>query len=445
MKSDLFEDNLKKLAPLAERVRPTALDDIVGQAQLTHPNSPFRKMIESGRVHSFILWGPPGTGKTSIARIVAKTIQAEFFELSAVNAGVKEVREILKKGETNLKFYQKKTVLFIDEIHRFSKNQQDALLQAVEEGSILLIGATTENPSFEIISPLLSRCDLYRLNPLTVEDLNKILRKAIAKDEILSQYSININDDVIPLFYQYAGGDARRALNLLEKIIHIVLQNENAKSIEIKKETIAHLIDEQAIRYDKSGDQHYDLISAFIKSVRGSDPDAALYWMARMLQAGEKPEFIARRLIILASEDVGNAQPSALLMANAAFDAVHKVGMPEAGIILAQATTYLASSPKSNASYMAYKKAQEYAQKYHYQPVPIHLRNAPTSLMKNLGFGLEYKYPHDFPGGFVVQNYFPENLPKKQFYYPKKIGHESKLKEYLKTVWKNKKKYDEDV
>jgi putative ATPase len=428
--------------PLAERCRPRNLDEIIGQPHLTSKSSPFREMVESGKLHSFILWGPPGTGKTTLARVVAKKMQADFYEISAVNAGVKEIREILKKARDNQILFKKQTILFIDEIHRFSKNQQDSLLQSVEEGDIVLIGATTENPSFEVITPLLSRCEIYILHPLSEENIREILFRAIKTDSFLKNYSISIERDAVHMIYHASAGDARRALNILEFAVQSVKLKKNSDQIKIDKNDIKRIANSSYVPYDKSGDLHYDLISAFIKSVRGSDPDAALYWMARILNAGEKPEFIARRLIILASEDIGNAQPSALLIANAAFDAVHKIGMPEAGIILAQATTYLAASPKSNASYLAFMEAMKLAREHPALQVPLHLRNAPTNLMKKMKFGENYQYPHDFPEHFTDQDYLPDAINNVQFYNPTSLGIEAKLKEYLKKIWKDKKRYD---
>ncbi|MEN3039700.1 MAG: replication-associated recombination protein A, partial [Candidatus Kryptonium sp.] len=387
----------KFLPPLADRIRPKTLEEFVGQEHIIGSGKPLRVMIETGDVQSMILWGPPGSGKTTIAKIIAEKVNAEFFQINAVLSGTKEVKEIIDKAEKNLKYYGKKTILFIDEIHRFNKAQQSVLLKSVEEGKIILIGATTENPSFEIISPLLSRCQIFVLEPLGVNELNAILERALKKDEILSKFKIFIEDK--NALFLYSGGDARIMLNALE--IAIKLAKPTAENeIFLTKEIISEAFQRKHFKYDKAGEEHYNLISAFIKSIRGSDPDAAVYWLARMLIAGEDPKFIARRMIILASEDIGNAEPYALTLATSCFTAIDYVGMPEARIILAQVATYLASCPKSNSAYLAIEKATEDAQKYPDLPVPLHLRNAPTKLMEELGYGKDYKYSHEFPEHF---------------------------------------------
>jgi putative ATPase len=418
------------LIPLAERLRPNSLDDIIGQAHLIGPGRPLRKMAESGHLRSMLLWGPPGVGKTTLARILASTSQLPFEQLSAINAGVKEVRAVIEEARKS-----GQTVLFIDEIHRFSKSQQDALLGAVEDGSIILIGATTENPSFEVIAALLSRCQVFVLESMDADALQAVLNRAFELDEWIKNLSIQV-DEVEALFV-FSGGDARKLLNLLE----IVIESLDDRHKVINNATVEGALQRNFARYDKSGEQHYDIISAFIKSLRGSDPNAALYWMARMLNAGEDPLFIARRMLILASEDIGNANPNALLLADACFRACEVIGMPECRIILGQTATYLASSPKSNASYMAINQAMELASRTAHLPVPMHLRNAPTKLMKQLGFSKGYQYAHDYPGNFVIQEFMPESLEGQTLYQPGQSAREQELYRYLKTNWKDKYKY----
>lgn len=421
--------------PLAERIRPKTISEFVGQSHLLGEGKPIRLMIENDTLSSFILWGPPGTGKTTIAKIIANQTQSEFFSLNAVSSGVKEVRHIIELAGQNKKI-GKRTILFIDEIHRFNKAQQDALLHSIESGLLILIGATTENPSFEVIPALRSRARVFVLNELSKNDLLKIIDYALSKDEFLS--SLNIESIDKDFLIYLSGGDARILLNILEAS---VIQEMNKGKIILTKEIFENVVQRKNIIYDKAGEEHYNVISAFIKSIRGSDPDAALYWLARMLEGGEDPLFIARRLIILASEDIGNASPNALVLAEAAFSAVDKIGMPEARIILAQCVTYLASAPKSNASYLGIEKALEEVRKNPIAQVPLHLRNAPTKLMKEIGYGSDYKYAHDFQNHFVEENYLPDELADKQFYFPTEQGQEKKIKEWLKSLWKKKKKY----
>jgi putative ATPase len=421
--------------PLAERVRPLSLDDFKGQESLLGKGKPLRNMIENDTVSSFIMWGPPGTGKTTIAKIIAQQTGSEFHQLNAVSSGVKDIRTIIDLAVQNKKEF-KKTILFIDEIHRFNKAQQDALLNSVESGLITLIGATTENPSFEVIPALRSRARVYILEGLSKNELEEILYSAIKKDEFLSSLNLKVID--IDFLIYLSGGDARSLLSIFEAA---VIQEINSEEINISKEVLENVVQKKNILYDKAGEEHYNVISAFIKSVRGSDPDAALYWLARMIEGGEDPLFIARRLLVLSSEDIGNASPNGLVLAEAAFSAVDKIGMPEARIILAQCTTYLASSPKSNASYMGIEKAFEDVRNLPLYGVPIHLRNAPTKLMKAIGYGKDYKYAHDYEHHFVMENYLPEEIKDKQYYFPTDIGQEKTLKERLKMLWKGKKKY----
>lgn len=403
------------LQPLAERLRPQTLDDYVGQKHLVGPGSILRRMIDSGNVASFILWGPPGVGKTTLARIIANTTKCEFHTLSAVSSGVKEVREVIDqcRRESKSMFSQGRPILFIDEIHRFSKSQQDSLLGAVEDGTVTLIGATTENPSFEVIRPLLSRAQVYTLQPLDEADLQVLLDRAITHDPVLSTRKIEVVEKTA--LFRYSGGDARKLLNILDLLEQSAAAGE---TILIDDKTVTERLQNNPQAYDKGGEIHYDIISAFIKSIRGSDPDAAIYWLARMIAGGEDPEFIARRLVIVASEDIGLANPNALLLANATFDALQKIGMPEGRIPLAECTVYLATSAKSNSTYMALDAALAEVERSGNQPVPLHLRNAPTSLMKQLGYHVGYKYAHDYPGNFVRQQFLPDRLQGMRFWHP---------------------------
>lgn len=426
---------MSKMIPLAERARPKNLKEFVGQEHILSLGKALRTLIESKNIPSMIFWGPPGSGKTTLAKIIANMSNAEFFQISAVTSGVREIREIIKNAELNFE-KNKKTILFIDEIHRFNKAQQDSLLHSVESGVIILIGATTENPSFEVISPLLSRCTVYILKPLTNENLKVILNNVLKNDEILKELKIKIQN--IDYLILMSNGDARILLNGLETAIELAKQLSEEEII-ITKELINEAFQKKKIDYDKAGEEHYNLISAFIKSIRGSDPDAAVYWLARMLEGGEDPLFIARRMIILASEDIGNASPTALVLATNAFTACHYIGMPEARIILSQCATYLASVPKSNASYLAIDSAMTDVINLPNYQVPLHLRNAPTKLMKDLDYGKEYKYAHDFLDHFIEENYLPEELKNKQYYFPSEMGQEKNLKERLKSLWKKKK------
>jgi len=418
-------------APLAERMRPQTLDDLVGQEHLTGKGSVLRTAIENGKIPSMILWGPPGTGKTTIANIIAHTLNVPYFQLSAISSGVKEVREVI---DTAKKISH--AILFIDEIHRFNKGQQDALLGAVEKGIITLIGATTENPSFEVNSALLSRCQVYVLKPLTEEDLVKLLHHSLKNDEWLKTKNVELKET--EALITISGGDARKLLNLLELVVDALSKEKKIVVTDNKVMTIAQ---QRIALYDKSGEQHYDIISAFIKSMRGSDPNGAIYWLARMIEGGEDVKFIARRMVIFASEDIGNANPTALVLANAVFEAVNKIGYPEARIILAQGATYLASSHKSNASYMAIEEALGVVQKEGDLPVPLHIRNAPTGLMKRLGYGKDYKYAHSYEGNFTEQEFLPEEIKGTTFYDPGKNPREEELRKFLKGLWKDKYKY----
>lgn len=410
-------------------MRPRTLDAYVGQKHIVGKGAVLRSMIDSGRIASFILWGPPGVGKTTLAQIIANKLETPFYTLSAVTSGVKDVREVIEKARQNRFFTTASPILFIDEIHRFSKSQQDSLLGAVEKGIVTLIGATTENPSFEVIRPLLSRCQLYVLKPLEREDLEELLHRAVTEDEELRKRTIVLQETDAML--RYSGGDARKLLNILE----LVVESEGSDSVTITDEMVANRLQQNPLAYDKGGDMHYDIISAFIKSIRGSDPDAALYWLARMIEGGEDPKFIARRLVISASEDVGLANPNALLLANTAFDAVNKIGWPEGRIPLAEATVYLATSPKSNSAYLAVDEALACVRKTGNQPVPLHLRNAPTQLMKSLGYHDGYKYAHDFPDHFVEQQYLPDQLKDSRFWHAQHSPSEEKQYQWMLRYW----------
>ena len=415
--------------PLAERLRPRTLDDYIGQQHLVGEGAVLRKMIEAGRISSFILWGPPGVGKTTLAQIIANRLETPFYTLSAVTSGVKDVRDVIEKAQKTRFFNEASPILFIDEIHRFSKSQQDSLLGAVEKGIVTLIGATTENPSFEVIRPLLSRCQLYVLKSLEKEDLLKLLDRAIHTDSILKEREIELKETGALL--RYSGGDARKLLNILE----LVVEAEPEGAVVITDEMVENRLQQNPLAYDKEGEMHYDIISAFIKSIRGSDPDAALYWLARMIEGGEDPQFIARRLIISASEDIGLANPNALLLANAAFDAVMKIGWPEGRIPLAEATVYLATSPKSNSAYLGVDAALAKVRETGNQPVPLPIRNAPTQLMKELGYHDGYKYPHDYPGHFTQQQYLPDALVNERFWYGQHNPTEDKLYQRMVNYW----------
>lgn len=418
-------------SPLAERMRPRSLADYVGQQHLVGPGCVLRDMIQRGSLTSFILWGPPGVGKTTLAQIVAKELQRPFYTLSAISAGVKEVREVIERAKGQQFFNSPSPILFIDEIHRFSKAQQDSLLGAVEQGVVTLIGATTENPSFEVITPLLSRCQVYILKPLDDTDLRQLVEQAIHKDEELRRCTFKL--DETEALFRFAGGDGRKLYNILELLVHV-----SGDTVEINNQRVTEVLQQHMAMYDKGGEQHYDIISAFIKSVRGSDPNAAVYWLARMIDGGEDPKFIARRLVILASEDIGLANPNALLMANSCFQAVHTIGMPEGRIILSQTTIYLATSPKSNSAYEAINRALALAKETGHQPVPLHLRNAPTKLMKQLGYGADYKYAHEYQGNFVEQEFMPEALAGTRLYTPQHNPREQEIAARIKALWKDK-------
>jgi len=418
--------------PLAERLRPVTIEDFIGQKHLVGEDAVIRKMLASGRLSSFILWGPPGVGKTTLAKIIANTMNRPFYILSAINSGVKDIRDVIEKAKNNQFFSAKNPILFIDEIHRFSKAQQDSLLAAVEQGVITLIGATTENPSFEVISPLLSRCQVYVLKSLEKEDLLILLDRAIHTDTELSKKDIVIEENEALL--RFSGGDARKLLNVLE----LVLNASGEEQIVVTNDMVTERLQENLALYDKNGEMHYDIISAFIKSIRGGDPDAAVYYLARMLEGGEDVKFIARRLLILSAEDVGLANPNALLLAQSTFDAVHKIGMPESRIILSECTIYLATSPKSNSAYSAIDEALAEVKLSGHLPVPLHLRNAPTKLMKDLGYGKEYKYAHSYEGHFVDQDFLPEKIKERRFYKPQQNPTEEKILERLRLWWKTR-------
>ncbi len=425
-------------APLAERCRPVKFEDFMGQEHLLGRGKPLRNMLDSGFISSFLLWGPPGSGKTTIAKLLANSTGARFHQINAVSSGVKEVREIISLASSERESGHK-TILFIDEIHRFNKGQQDALLGPVEQGVITLIGATTENPSFEVIPALRSRMRIFKLNELSEKDITAIVTSALRSDPVLSKAKVDIEATSFDYLYIVSGGDARSALNIVESV---VLSSSGTNSVVIGNDEIENVIQKKNIIYDKAGEEHYNIISAFIKSIRGSDPDAAVYWMARMLSGGEDPVFIARRMLVLAAEDIGNASPNALLLAEATFSAVEKVGMPEARIILSQCATYLASAPKSNAAYQAIDKALAEVEANPLFAVPLHLRNAPTGYMKNIGYGTNYRYPHSYPGHFLQEEYLPPELKGRQYYLPSENGNEKSVKERLASLWQGKKKYD---
>lgn len=420
------------MKPLAERLRPSTLDDYIGQKHLVGSGAVLRRMIDSGHISSFILWGPPGVGKTTLAKIIANQLDTPFYTLSAVNSGVKEVREVIDKATKGRFFNEQSPILFIDEIHRFSKSQQDSLLAAVETGAITLIGATTENPSFEVIRPLLSRCQVYVLKSLEKKDLEELLERALTKDIVLKEMHIKVKET--EALFRFSGGDARKLLGILDLVTSAATTN----SLVIDNATITERLQQNPLAYDKEGEMHYDIISAFIKSIRGSDPDAALYWLARMIEGGEDPKFIARRLVISAAEDIGLANPNALLLANAAFDAVAKIGWPEGRIPLAEATVYLATSAKSNSAYNGINQAIQLVKQTGNLPVPLPIRNAPTQLMAELGYHDGYLYPHDYPGNFTPQQYMPDELKKEVLWHPCNNPHENLSKDRMNAFWKDK-------
>lgn len=426
---------LQPSIPLAERLRPNSFENYVGQKHLVAEGSTLRKLIEMGTIPSMIFWGPPGVGKTTLANIIAQYAKRPFYTLSAINSGVAAVREVIDKAKSQQFFGTNHPILFIDEIHRFSKSQQDSLLGAVEKGIITLIGATTENPSFEVISALLSRCQVYILKEQTKEDLLELIDIALTQDEYLKKRKINIKE--YETLLQLSGGDARKLLNTLEIVVNSLPDDKTP----ITNDLVMNIIQQNLVRYDKTGDQHYDIISAFIKSIRGSDPNAAVYWLARMLEGGEDPKFIARRLLILSSEDIGNANPTALVIANNCFQAVNVIGMPESRIILSQTAIYLATSPKSNASYMAINEAQALVQKTGNLSVPLHIRNAPTKLMKEVGYGKNYMYSHNYEGNFAQQEYLPDDIKNTKFYEPGNNAKENSIRNFLKENWKDKYRY----
>lgn len=420
-------------APLAERLRPQNLDEFIGQKHLVGKGAVLRRMIDAGRIPSIIFWGPPGVGKTTLAHIIANAVNAPFYKLSAINSGVKDVREVIDKAKNNRFFENTAPILFIDEIHRFSKSQQDSLLNAVETGTVTLIGATTENPSFEVIRPLLSRCQVYVLKSLEKRDLEVLLHRALTEDLILKEKEIDLQET--DALFRFSGGDARKLLNILE----LTVQADNQGKVVITDRTVTERLQENPAAYDKGGEMHYDIISAFIKSIRGSDPDAAIYWLARMVAGGEDPKFIARRLVISAAEDIGLANPNALLLANACFDTLQKIGWPEGRIVLAETTIYLAASPKSNSAYLAIDVAIAKAEQTGNLPVPLHLRNAPTALMKELDYGKEYKYAHDYENNFVKQEYLPKELKNSRFWEAQSNPAEAKMYELMRKLWGDKK------
>ena len=426
--------------PLAERLRPKGLGEFCGQEHLVGKNAVFNKVVESGNIPSFILWGPPGVGKTTLAGIIANTLKRPFFQLSAVHSGVKDIRETIEKAKKQQFFNQPNPILFIDEIHRFNKSQQDSLLSAVEQGVITLIGATTENPSFEVISPLLSRCQVYVMNPLTEEELIMLLKTALSKDVYLASYDIEIVE--YEALLRVSGGDARKLYNALELVVSSEANETPPGKIIINNEKVLNQVQKNLALYDKKGEMHYDIISAFIKSLRGSDPNAAVYWLARMAEGGEDPKFIARRMLILAAEDIGLANPNALLLAQACFEAVNVIGWPESRIILSEAAIYLATSPKSNSSYMAIDEAIATVKRDGDLPVPLHIRNAPTRLMKDLGYGKEYKYAHSYSGNFITDNFLPEELKGTVFYDPGSNTREEEIRKKLSGMWKDIYKYE---